>query len=318
MKAFVIGCGRWGTFISWYLDRIGHEVTLYGRSGSANMRTLIETRRNAYLELSEKEKLTTELADVAASDVVFISINSQGLRNLCGELNRFDLTGKTIVLCMKGIEIATGKRLSVVVKETVNFPCKVCVWLGPGHVQEYVKGHPNCMVIDSDSPETKEFLTAELSSELIRFYYGTDIIGNEIGGAAKNVIGLAAGMLDGLGLTSLKGALMARGTREVSRLIGAQGGNPISAYGLCHLGDYEATVFSEFSHNRRYGENFVLGKTSDGLAEGVETAKAIHIMTAQCGVEMPICEAVYSILYEKADPRSKIDELFDRSLKSEF
>ncbi|MDO4316765.1 MAG: NAD(P)H-dependent glycerol-3-phosphate dehydrogenase [Lachnospiraceae bacterium] len=318
MKAFVIGCGRWGTFISWYLDLIGHEVTLYGRSSSAHMQTLLRTRRNAYLELSDRERLTTELSEAADADALFISVNSQGLRSLCGELNGLTLSGKTIVLCMKGIEIATGKRLSAVVEETLRSKVTVCVWLGPGHVQEYVKGHPNCMVIDSDSPEAKARLTAELSGELIRFYYGTDLIGNEIGAAAKNVIGLAAGMLDGLGLSSLKGALMARGTREVSRLIEAKGGDPISAYGLCHLGDYEATVFSEFSHNRRYGENFVLGKESEGLAEGVETAKAIHFMTLECGVDMPICEAVYSILFEHADPRSKLDELFERSLKAEF
>ena len=124
----------------------------------------------------------------------------------------------------------------------------------------------------------------ELSGNLIRFYYGTDIIGNEIGVAAKNVIGLAAGLLDGLNYSSLKGALMARGTHEVSRLIEAMGGNPFSAYGLCYL----------------------------------ETAKAVHLMTQKYGIEMPICEAVYSILYENADPQVKINELFERSLKSEF
>ena len=101
---------------------------------------------------------------------------------------------------------------------------------------------------------------------MIRFYYGQDLIGNEIGAAAKNVIGIAAGMLDGFHLSTLKEALMSRGTREVARLIKAMGGNELSAYGLCHLGDYEATVFSEFSHNRRFGELFVQGKQSDDLS----------------------------------------------------
>ena len=94
-------------------------------------------------------------------------------------------------------------------------------------------------------------------SDLIRFYYGQDLIGNEIGAAAKNVVGIAAGMLDGLGLSTLKGALMARGTREIARLIDALGGNELSAYGLCHLGDYEATLFSPYSHNRMFGEQYV-------------------------------------------------------------
>lgn len=318
MKTTVIGCGRWGTFISWYLNHIGHDVTLYGRSNSANMKTLINERKNEYLTLAENEKLTTDISEAVQSDVIFISINSQGLRTLCKELNEYDLTGKYIVLCMKGIEISTGKRLSQVVKESVKSNVHICVWLGPGHVQEYIKGRLNCMVIDSEEKEAKEYLIKELSGELIRFYCGTDMIGNEIGGATKNVIGLAAGMLDGLGLSSLKGALMARGTYEVSRLIGELGGNPVSAYGLCHLGDYEATVFSEFSHNRRYGENFILGKENVGLAEGVETAKAIYLMAKKCGVDMPICNAVYSVLYENISPKIKLNELFERSIKNEF
>ena len=131
------------------------------------------------------------------------------------------------------------------------------------------------MVIDSDSDEYKNRLIGEFSSDLIRFYYGKDLIGNEIGAAAKNVIGIAAGMLDGKGLSSLKGALMSRGTREVARLITALGGNELSAYGLCHLGDYEATLFSQFSHNRMYGERFVKGEQYDSLAEGYYTVKAI-------------------------------------------
>ena len=104
----------------------------------------------------------------------------------------------------------------------------------------------------------KERLVHAFSSRLIRFYYGDDLLGNEIGAASKNVIGIAAGMLDGKGKTALKGALMSRGTREIARLIKAMGGNEITAYGLGHLGDYQATVFSEFSHNRKFGELFVL------------------------------------------------------------
>lgn len=318
MKTTVIGCGRWGTFIGWYLNYIGHEVALYGRKGSFNMKQLINERKNEYLILPDEMELTTDLSHIVSSDVIFVSVNSQGLRKLCEELNEYNLADKYIVLCMKGIEISTGKCLSDVVQEVIKTKVHICVWLGPGHVQEYVKGRPNCMVIDSRETCAKEFLINELAGNLIRFYLGTDMIGNEIGGATKNVIGIAAGMLDGLGLSSLKGALMARATREVSRLIEKKGGNPISAYGLCHLGDYEATVFSEYSHNRRYGENFVLGKESNGLAEGVETAKAVHIMAEECGVELPICEAVYSILYENAEPAEKLKELFERSIKNEF
>ena len=219
---------------------------------------------------------------------------------------------------MKGIEIDTGKRLSEIVEESVDRSNRVCVWLGPGHVQEFYAGIPNCMVIDSKDSAAKQLLVNEFSSELIRFYYGQDLVGNEIGAASKNVIGIAAGMLDGLGLSTLKGALMSRGTREISRLIDAMGGNPFSAYGLCHLGDYEATVFSPYSHNRSFGEKFVRGEEYRELAEGYYTAKALHKIAARVRVELPICEAVYRILYEDCDVREQLGALFHRTLKNEF
>ena len=145
---------------------------------------------------------------------------------------------------MKGLEKTTGKRLSVVVSECLDASNKVAVWLGPGHVQDFYAGIPSCMVIDSEHDDVKKELVDAFSSNLIRFYYGRDLIGNEIGAAAKNVIGIGAGMLDGLGLSTLKGPLMSRGTREIARLIKSEGGSELSAYGLCHLGDYQATVSS--------------------------------------------------------------------------
>ena len=184
--------------------------------------------------------------------------------------------------------------------------------------KEFGAGIPNCMVIDSKDEALKEELVAAFSSELIRFYYGRDLIGNEIGGASKNVIGIAAGMLDGLGLSSLKGALMSRGTREIARLIKALGGNELSAYGLCHLGDYEATVFSPYSHNRRFGEAFVTGEPYGELAEGYATVKALVKLGEDRWVALPICQAVYQVLYQGADPRATLDGLFSRSLKQEF
>ena len=319
MKITVIGCGRWGSFITWYLDKQSHEVTLYGRSNSAHMTELIKTRKNSILHLPESIKLSTELSSVKDADVIILSVFSQGLRSLMNELSALNLKNKIFVLCMKGIEIESGKRLSEIVAENTDKSNKIAVWLGPGHVQEFVAEKPNCMVIDSDDKATKKLLVNEFSGDLIRFYFGEDLIGNEIGAAAKNVIGIAAGILDGFGMTTLKGALMARGAREVSRLIVAMGGKEHSAYGLCHLGDYEATVFSPHSHNRAFGEAFVKGLPfDDGLAEGYYTAKAIHNLTARYNVDMPICEAIYKVLHENADMEKTFNSLFERPLKKEF
>ncbi len=221
-------------------------------------------------------------------------------------------------MCMKGIEIETGRRLSQVVSNTVKAGNHIAVWLGPGHVQEFYRGVPNCMVIDSNNELVKNEVIRDFSSELIRFYYGTDLVGNEIGAAAKNVIGIAAGMLEGFDMSSLKGALMARGTNEIAQLIVAMGGNANTVYGLCHLGDYEATLFSEHSHNLLFGKNFVQGKQYEELAEGYYTVKALYKLGKAYGVELPICTAVHEILYEEKDPKNILKKLFERSLKNEF
>lgn len=318
MKITVIGCGRWGSLITWYLDRIGHSVTLYGRENDPSMIRFIETRANDVVTLPESIRLTTDINDVPSGDAVLISVGSQSLRGLLGELRPLGIKNSTFILCMKGIEIESGMRLSEVTRECTDPSNNIAVWIGPGHVQEFYAGIPNCMVIDSDDSATKKRLVNEFSSDLIRFYYGEDLIGNEIGAAAKNVIGIAAGMLDGVGMSTLKGPLMSRGTREVARLIEALGGKGVSAYGLCHLGDYEATVFSRYSHNRKFGESFVRGEKYDLLAEGYYTADAIHRLAELHSVDMPICEAVYSILYRGVDHRTALDELFSRSLKKEL
>jgi glycerol-3-phosphate dehydrogenase (NAD(P)+) len=174
------------------------------------------------------------------------------------------------------------------------------------------------MVIDSENEDVKRRLVDSFSSNLIRFYYGRDMIGNEIGAAAKNVIGIAAGLLDGMKLSTLKGALMSRGTREIARLIAALGGSELSAYGLCHLGDYEATVFSVHSHNRRFGEAFALGEAFGELAEGYYTVRALTLLAERHGVELPICQTVEDVLYRGVAPAEAILRLFERSLKKEF
>ena len=318
MNIAVIGCGRWGSLITWYLDTLGHSLTLYGRRGSARMQRFMETRQNDLLTLPESIALTHDLHCVEEAETVVISIGAQGLQKLMEELKSLNLEDKTFVLCMKGLEIGTGRRLSQIAKENLPASCHIAVWLGPGHVQEFYNGIPNCMVIDSEEEAVKHRLISAFSGELIRFYYGSDLLGNEVGAAAKNVVGIAAGFLDGLGLSTLKGALMSRGTREVGRLIRAMGGNELSVYGLCHLGDYEATVFSPFSHNRRFGQYFVEGKPFDKLAEGYYTVEALLDLGHRYGVELPICQVVHDVLYEGVAPRTAIQNLMNRDLKGEW
>ena len=314
----VVGCGRWGSFIAWYLDHIGHSILLYGRPGSTHMQTFMRTRSNGLLTLPPSVRLTNHLSQALGwGDAMILSIGVQNVRDFLRSLPPKALTGKTLVLCMKGLEAATGKRLTEIVREECGHDFDLAIWVGPGHVQDFLQSRPNCMVIDSADQAVTARLIPLLSSDLIRFYYGRDLIGNEIGAAAKNVIGIAAGLLDGLDRASLKGALMSRGTREVARLIQAMGGNPQSAYGLAHLGDYEATVFSPFSHNRMFGESFARHQPYDSLAEGVPTTQALMVLAQQHHVDLPICQAVYEVLYQHRSLPTVLSNLFLRSLKEE-
>lgn len=320
MNISVLGCGRWGSCIAWYLDKIGHNVMSCGLADAPEFIQLSTTHKNDYLEFPESIEVSSDLSlAVERAEVIVISISSQYLRSYFEDIAKNNLDGKTVVLCMKGVEATTGKRLSEVVGDFVDeSKTPIAVWVGPGHPQDYVRGIPNCMVIDSNNQAVKEKLVNEFTSELIRFYLGTDLIGSEIGAAAKNVIGIAAGMLDGLNYTSLKGALMARGTREIARLIKALGGNEMSAYGLCHLGDYEATLFSPWSHNRKYGEQLVKGVKFEKLAEGVMTSKALYNIGHKYNVDLPIVNGIYSVLFENADIKDVLGSLFVRSIKKEF
>ncbi len=320
MKISVLGCGRWGSCIAWYLDKIGHEVLSCGLSDAPEFIQLKNTRKNDYLSFPESIEISDNLEyAIERAEVIVISISSQYLRSYFTDISKYNLDNKTIVLCMKGVEASTGKRLSEVVSEFVDEEkTPIAVWVGPGHPQDYVRGIPNCMVIDSKNQKIKEKLVNEFTSELIRFYLGTDLIGSEIGAAAKNVIGIAAGILDGLNYTSLKGALMARGTREIGRLIEALGGKEMSAYGLCHLGDYEATLFSPWSHNRKYGEDFAKGIKFEKLAEGVMTSKALYKLGKEYNVDLPIVEGIHSVLFENTDINEALNKLFVRSVKKEF
>lgn len=320
MKISVLGCGRWGSCIAWYLDKTGHQVLSCGLSDAPEFIALKETRKNDYLSFPESIEVSDDLAyAVERAEVIVISISAQHLRGYMEDISKHNLDGKIIVLCMKGVEESTGCRLSEVVSSFVDEEkTPIAVWVGPGHPQDFVKGIPNCMVIDSQNEEVKEMLVHNLSSSLIRMYIGNDFIGSEIGAAAKNVIGIVAGMLDGLNYQSLKGALMARGTREISRLIEAMGGNPLSAYGLCHLGDYEATLFSKWSHNRMYGEKYAQGAKFEKLAEGVMTTKALKKLSIKYNVEMPIVSALYDVLFEEKPMQQAFEELFGRTVKQEF
>lgn len=316
----VLGCGRWGSFHLWYGHRAGNRVVGWEPPGNPDFQRLRATRKNSYLRLPDPVLLTEDLEEAAGCDVVIVTVPAQRFRDLCLTLARLDLSGSDLVLCMKGIEKGTGMRLSEIAREQELKPRSLSVWVGPGHPQQFVAGVPSCMIIASKEEKDAIRVSGIFGTDLIRFYRSRDLIGCEVGAATKNVVGIAAGMLDGLNLSGLKGALMARAPQEVARLVKALGGDWRSVYGLSHLGDYEATLFSPFSHNRMYGEALAAGAAHrvPRLAEGVDTAAATIQLAESCGVEMPITDTVRRIIEGEIPVREALGELLSRPEKEEF
>jgi glycerol-3-phosphate dehydrogenase (NAD(P)+) len=316
----VLGCGRWGSFHLWYGHLAGNRVRGWEPPGNPEFQRLRTTGRNSYLELPDDVILTEDIEEVSGSDVIIVTVPAQHFRALCGTLTRLDLSASDLVLCMKGIERGTGMRLSEIALDEGLEPRSLSVWVGPGHPQQFLAGVPSCMIIASEREEDAKRMSAVFSTDLIRFYRSRDLIGCEVGAATKNVVGIAAGILDGLNMSGLKGALMARAPQEVARLVSAMGGDWRSVYGLSHLGDYEATLFSPYSHNRLYGEALARGEADDGLrlSEGVDTATATMELARRFGVEMPITSTIRKVIEGEMSMDEAIGELLARPEKEEF
>ena len=298
---------------------------MWGREEDECFKNIAEMRKNNFLDLPESVAVTTDLsAALKHAELIIISISSQAIKDLAANLAANKPKNKTFILCMKGICEDTGERLSEVIKSHVGKSNKICVWVGPGHVQDFTSGQPGVMIIAAEDKSVAAAVAAEFASDLIKLYIGTDLIGAEVGAAAKNVIGIAAGMLDGARASSLKGALMVRGAYEISHLIVAMGGDRMTAYGMSHFGDYEATLFSQNTHNRFYGEEFIRALEEGripkgiGLAEGIATSKAMMILAEKYKVELPICTLVYQVLHEDKSPHDGFRELFSRPYVEEF
>lgn len=321
MKISVLGCGRWGTFIAYYLDSLKFDVSLWGREGGKTFSMLESTRQNEFLTLPKSVNLTNDLREAMQSDVIIVSILTQELDAFLKQVYPYKKPNQKFVFCMKGVESCTGRTLSQVAIDNGFDKKNLALWVGPGHVQSFLQNISSCMIISAYDKELAKFLSNQFSSSLIRFYFNEDMVGCEIGSAAKNVVGIMSGLLDGLGWTSMKGALMARATCEVSKLTVALGGKEKTAYGLSHLGDYEATLFSTYSHNRMLGEFMISGQPYPKSAEGLGNTFGIAKLAREYSVDMPLTFCLEKILKKNAnifEIKKEIKGLFDRPAVNEF
>lgn len=331
MRITVLGAGGWGTTLSIILQNNGHEVTLWEFKEDYS-KILKDTRYNpVYLPgilIPEEISITHSLKDACSNrQMIVIAIPTQFIRSVLKEIKDLDYTGTTFVSVAKGIEKDSLLTVSQMILEEIPSldDSMVGVISGPSHAEEVSRKIPTAVVAAS-----KEILTAKKIQETfitsyLRVYSSTDIIGVELGGAFKNIIAIGAGIIDGARLgDNTKAAIMTRGVAEISRFGITLGAKPETFAGLSGIGDLIVTCMSRHSRNRFVGEEIGKGKklkeitdSMEMIAEGVETCRSVYFLSKKTGIETPICEAVYQILFEGKDPIKATFDLMTRDMKPE-
>jgi len=324
----VAGAGSWGTTIALHLFRQGHQITLWEKFPEKKERIEKDRENKEYLPgfpIPREIKVTSDFSDLSSDlDLIVFAIPSQYLRPVAREACSHVPGAAIAVSVVKGIEYETLKRMSEVLTEELN-RSSVVVLSGPSHAEEVVVELPTSVVVASPDEGKAVFVQKVFMSTRFRVYTNNDIIGVELGGAFKNIIAIANGICSGLGYgDNTMGALMARGIAEISRLGVAMGADPATFAGLSGVGDLITTCISKHSRNRLVGLELARGKGLEEIlkemimvAEGVETTRAARKLAAIKGVDMPIAQEVYRVLFEGKDPRTAVDDLMLRDPKPE-
>lgn len=330
VKAAVYGTGSWGTAFGMVLADAGCDVTLWARRAEV-VDAVNTTRTNPEyfpgVQLPANLRATTDPAEAAeGADFTVLTIPSQTLReNLAAWAPKL-APDTVLVSLMKGIELGTCKRMSEVIQEVADVPAeRVAVVSGPNLAKEIVARMPAASVVACTDETVARRLQAACHTPYFRPYTNTDIVGCELGGAVKNVIGLAVGIADGMGLgDNAKGSLITRGLAETTRLGLAMGADPLTFSGLAGLGDLVATCSSPLSRNHTFGFNLGKGMTlqetiavTRQTAEGVKSCQSVLDLATRHGVDMPITETVVGIVHEGKPPMVALKELMSRAAKAE-
>jgi glycerol-3-phosphate dehydrogenase (NAD(P)+) len=324
----VLGAGSWGTALAAHLVRVGHAVRLWARDERV-ARAINESRANAEylpgLTLPQGIAATTDLAAaVAGTETVFVVIPSAYCREVYRRAAPALPARTPLVSATKGLELDTLCRMSeVAAAEAPGHP--LAVLSGPSFAREVAQGQPTTVVVASTQAAVAEAVQRTVSGPTFRAYTTDDVAGVELAGALKNVIAIAAGILDGLGYGhNTAAALITRGLAEITRLAVARGGRADTLAGLAGLGDLVLTCTGGLSRNREVGRALGGGRTlaqatasTHMVAEGVRTTLAACALAARAGVEMPIAAQMKAVLYDGKPPRAALEDLMLRSLKRE-
>lgn len=323
----VLGAGGWGTATAVHLAKLGHTVRLWAaRQDSAHK--LIATRTNERLlpgvTIPDSIRITGQVGEaVEGIDNWIIAIPTVYLRETMARFRAAKTPGLRCLSLTKGIESGTFLRPTEMLAEILGTATYGAL-SGPSHAEEVARGLPVSLVVASTNMEYARAIQRDFGSERFRVYTNRDLAGVELGGALKNVIGIAAGICDGLGFgDNAKAALLTRGIVEMTRFGVARSAEAATFAGLAGIGDLIATCFSGFGRNRRVGERLGHGeKLADILsgpqvAEGVFTAKSVHEWGQVHGVETPIMSAVYDVLYAGKSPLDAVQDLMSRQMREE-
>jgi glycerol-3-phosphate dehydrogenase (NAD(P)+) len=324
----VLGDGGWGTTLSILLAEKGFSVMLWS-AFPGNAEKIEADRENLKFlpgfKLPGNIGITADIQKaVSTAGVVVLAIPSQFLRNAMKSLKGFDLKSKIIVSVIKGIENGTFKRPSEIIKDELGI-LNIVSLSGPTIATEIARGLPASCVVASNDISIAIKAQSIFITERFRVYTSKDVIGVELGGALKNIIAIASGISDGLGLGSnAKAALFTRGLVEMKRFAVALGADTETLNGLSGMGDLVTTCISPYSRNRSVGEKIARGKSLDEvrssmemIAEGIETARSVYSLSNKIGIEMPITEQVYRVLFEDKNPHTAVADLMLRDSKPE-
>ena len=322
----ILGAGGFGISLGVAFSREGHQVTLWSHTPQT-VEMLVKEREHkkllAGILIPEDVVITGDIACAAHQDIVVVATPSKAVRETCCRIASL-LSKKTVVVCVsKGLEKDTLKDMCQVMEEELTNP--VVILSGPSHAEEVGRGEVTTVVAASRSQEAACYVQHTLMSRTLRIYVSDDVVGVELGGSLKNVIALAAGICDGLGLgDNAKAALMTRGLAEIARLGVAMGGKQETFAGLSGIGDLIVTCTSMHSRNRRAG--ILVGQGMTGAqaveqvgmtVEGIGSTLAAYQMAKKLGVEMPIVTQMYQVLFQGKDPREAVQELMGRPGRSE-
>lgn len=324
MKISILGSGGWGIALALAAERNGHSVVLWSLF-EKEVEELLKNRESKKLlsdvKIPEDVKITNNISDADGSEIVIIAVPSVAVRETAKRINDIKNVG-IVVNVAKGLEDQSLKRLSQVISEEVNK--SVVVLSGPSHAEEVARCVPTSLVSASADKAAAELVNEAFSNEYLRIYTNDDVAGAELGGALKNIIAVAAGFCDGMGLgDNTRAALITRGLTEIARLGVMVGAKERTFAGLTGLGDLVVTCTSKHSRNRRFGE--MVGRGVDvqtalkevGTVEGYYATKLAFGLANKVGAEMPIISQCYKVLYENADVNGCVKELMLRPSKSE-